>query len=111
MSRHDDPTARQLPSKSNGELLLAQALEACIRAERAQAGSSTEIIARQPHAARAELRRLLALAHSIEASGASVAPSALFVEAARSRLLHRITGEPVALTAPWLRPVTRGARR
>src|SRR6266511_1957330 len=75
MSRYDEPTARQLPSKPNGELLLAQALDECIRAERAQPGSS-----------------------------------AVFVEAARSRLLHRITGEPVALTAPWLRPVT-GARR
>ena len=110
MSHHDDSTAHQLPSKPNGELLLAQALEACIRAERAQPGSSAEIVARGPHAARAELRRLLALAHSVEASGAGVAPSAVFVEAARSRLLHRITGEPVALTAPWLRPVT-GARR
>ncbi len=101
MTRHDGPTPRRVPPfKPNGELLLAQALEACIRAERAEPGSSTKIIARQPPAARAELRRLLALARSIEASPAKAKPSPEFVEAARARLMHRITGEPIALTAP-----------
>ena len=38
------------------ELVLAQALDACIRAERTQAGSAESLIERQPGWAQAELR-------------------------------------------------------
>src|SRR5215471_7439941 len=112
MTSREEPTARPLPpSKPNRELLLAQALDACIRAERSQPGCSSGIIARQPASVRVELRQLVALARSISASAADLGPSADFVEGARSRLMRRITGEPVALSTPVLRPVDGGSRR
>jgi hypothetical protein len=112
MNSREEPTARPLPpSKPNRELLLAQALDACIRVERSQPGSSSGIIARQPAAVRAELRQLVALARSISASAADLGPSADFVEGARSRMMRRITGEPVALSTPVLRQVDGGSRR
>jgi hypothetical protein len=112
MNSREEPTARPLPpSKPNRELLLAQALDACIRVERSQPGCSSGIIARQPASVRAELRQLVALARSISASAADLGPSADFVEGARSRLMGRITGEPVALSTPVLRPADGGSRR
>jgi len=112
MNSREEPTARPLsPSKPNRELLLAQALDACIRVERSQPGCSSGIIARQPASVRAELRQLVALARSISTSAADLGPSADFVEGARSRLMRRITGEPVALSTPVLRPVDGSSRR
>jgi Domain of unknown function (DUF5667) len=112
MTSRKEPTPRPLPaSKPNRELLLAQALDACIHAERSQPGCSSDIIARQPAAVRAQLRQLVVLARSISASAEDLGPSAEFVEGARSRLMRRITGEPVALSAPVLRPVDGASRR
>jgi Domain of unknown function (DUF5667) len=72
------------------DLLLAQALEACIRAERSRRGSSAQIIAHAPAMARAELRRLVQLANELEASAAGSGPSPRFRAAARARLLSAI---------------------
>ena len=87
------------------ELLLAQALEACIQAERKVPGSAQAIIARQPSWARPELRRLVALARVLEAAGANAAPSDEFRARARARLVAGIGGRrttPLALHVPWL---------
>ena len=63
--RGDKPTGGGEPLD---DLLLAQALEAAIRAERARPGSSDEVIEHAPAATRAELRRLMALAKALDAS-------------------------------------------
>jgi hypothetical protein len=72
-------------------LLLAQALEACIQAERRLPGSADQIIAREPAWARAELRRLVALAGSLDAAATSAVMSEEFRSAARARLMRRIS--------------------
>jgi hypothetical protein len=71
-------------------LLLAQALETCIQAERRIPGSADHIIARQPAWARGELRRLVALAGSLDAAATSAVMSDEFRVAARARLMQRI---------------------
>src|SRR6516164_204753 len=72
-------------------LLLAQALDACIQAERRLPGSADQLIAREPAWARAELRRLVALAGSLDAAAASAVMSEEFRSAARTRLMRRIS--------------------
>ncbi len=104
------------PRKPDGDLLLAQALDACLSAEQAEPGSSAAIIARQPAWARGDLRAMVALAHSLEASAAGVGPSAEFTTAARERLLQRSAGEATVLGGPHLTAVeglsrVRGRRR
>ncbi|MBV9132991.1 MAG: hypothetical protein JO318_09840, partial [Chloroflexi bacterium] len=71
-------------------LLLAQALETCIGAERRVPGSADHIIARQPAWARGELRRLVALAGSLDAAATSAVMSEEFRVRARARLMRRI---------------------
>src|SRR5438067_1817389 len=88
-SRSDQPTRA---------LLLAQALEMCIRAEKRMPGSADQLIARQPAWARTELRRLVALAGSLEATATNAVISDEFRAAARERLLRRITARPDAGT-------------
>jgi Domain of unknown function (DUF5667) len=87
----DFPSAASEPTR---ELLLAQALETCIRAERQVPGSADQIIAHQPAWARAELRRLVALAGSLHAAATSAVMSDEFRAAARARLMRRITAQP-----------------
>lgn len=85
-------------SRPTRELLLAQALDACISAERRLPGSAQEIIARQPAWARAELQRLLDLAGSLDAAASNAIMSGEFRAAARARLMRRIGAEPSAVT-------------
>jgi hypothetical protein len=103
MSHRDELGSHHLPPGPTGDLLLAQALDACLRAERAAPGSAEHIIVRQPLAAQAELRELLDLARAVEGSMVGVRPSAEFTRAARARLMQRIGHEharPVALGRP-----------
>jgi hypothetical protein len=101
-----DPTEPQrLPTR---DLLLAQALDAAIRAEREAPGSSRAVIARQPAWARPELTRLLNLAGSLDAAATNAAMSDEFREAARARLMRRIGGGtvyPAPPSAPSSQPV------
>jgi len=102
MSAESDPlfTAEHEPTRA---LLLAQALEACIQAERRAPGSAGHVIARQPAWARAELRRLVSLAGALDAVAARTVISDEFRAAARARLMHRIAPERhagLALAAP-----------
>src|ERR1051326_6361795 len=76
-------------------LLLAQALEACIQAERRVPGSADHVIARQPAWARAELRRLVTLAEALDAAAASAGMADDFRFAARARLMRRIAPDYV----------------
>jgi hypothetical protein len=108
-------------------LLLAQALDACIEAERRLPGSAQEVIARQPAWAHADLQRLVGLAGSLDAAATNAFMDPDFREATRARLLERIrlghgSGEriapnsPVALSGARLSAVPsrngrRGARR
>ena len=99
------------------ELLLAQSLETCLRAERVLPGSSDAIVARVPDSARAELTRLLQTARLVEEAAASATPSPEFKATARARLMRRITTgldaeptQPIVLTALAGRP-RRSARR
>ena len=89
MAAESDPP---LPAESQPTrgLLLAQALEMCILAERKVPGSADQIIAHQPAWARAELRRLLALAGSLDAAATNAVMSDEFRQAARARLMRRI---------------------
>ncbi|HYY89582.1 MAG TPA: DUF5667 domain-containing protein, partial [Chloroflexota bacterium] len=92
------------PGEPTDELLLAQALEACIRAERVAAGSSREIAAQLPTSARSELEQLLTLAQALEASSDAVRPSPEFYARARAELMRQIggpndVGQPVVLTS------------
>jgi hypothetical protein len=106
-------------SEPTRALLLAQALEACIEAERSLPGSADQVIARQPAWARAELRRLVALAGSLDAAATSAVMSEEFRSAARARLMRRISptlvedhlhavgghARRVSPEAAWLTPV------
>jgi hypothetical protein len=83
-----------------GELLLAQALDACIRAERRMPGSAAAIIAQQPEWAQDELNRLVDLASSLDKAATNAVISEEFRAAARARLMQRIGAEPAA--APML---------
>ncbi len=88
-----DPTSDE-PEPTRA-LLLAHALDACIDAERKVPGSADLLIGQQPAWARAELRRLVALAGSLDAAAASAVMSEDFRVAARRRLLrHAAGGEP-----------------
>src|ERR1700681_4812832 len=81
------------PGQPTRDLLLAQALDACITAERRLPGSAEEIIARQPAWARADLRRLVDLASSLDAATTNAMMSSEFRVAARERLMQRIGGD------------------
>ncbi len=74
------------------ELLLAQALEACIAAERRRPGSASTIIAHQPAWARGDLRAMIGLVGSLDAAAADARVSPSFRAAARARLLQHIGG-------------------
>src|SRR5438132_5674202 len=92
------------------ELLLAQALDTCIQAERRVPGSADLIIAHQPAWARTDLRRLVALAGSLDAAATNAVMSEDFRQGARARLMQRVGGETqavdgVALVAGWLTTV------
>src|SRR5690349_22806888 len=76
-------------------LLVAQALDQCIEAERRLPGSANTVIARQPEWARAELRRLIRLATALDAAAESAVISEDFRVAARARLMHRIAPNQV----------------
>src|SRR5579859_7440636 len=81
------------PGRPTRDLLLAQALDACITAERRLPGSSQEIIARQPAWARGDLQRLIGLAGSLDAATSNAVMSNEFRGAARARLMRRIGGD------------------
>ncbi|MDQ3810156.1 MAG: DUF5667 domain-containing protein, partial [Chloroflexota bacterium] len=115
MSPHDanGGSVPPQPSEPAVDLLLAQALDACIGAERQEAGSSAAIVAEAPESAREQLRQLVALAQSVETTVQAVTPSPEFRAAARMRLMQRIAGPgglPVDFTAAHLRSVPAGAR-
>jgi hypothetical protein len=107
MSMPDEPTSpervQRLPTR---ELLLAQALDACIIAERRVAGSAQAIIAQQPAWLRADLESMMALAGSLDSAAANAPMSPEFRVAARARLMQRIGAatalEPVTLIGPRL---------
>ncbi|HEY0581381.1 MAG TPA: DUF5667 domain-containing protein, partial [Chloroflexota bacterium] len=82
------------------QLLLAQALELCIEAERREPGSAQAVIAQQPAWARGDLTRLVALAGSLDAVGSNAVMSDEFRGAARSRLMARIGGDASASGGP-----------
>ena len=65
MSLPESSSSEREPTR---ELLLAQALDACIEAERHLTGSSDEVIGRQPAWARAELHQLVSLAAALDAA-------------------------------------------
>ena len=73
-------------------LLLAHALDTCIQSERERPGSADPLIAQQPAWARAELRRLVALAGSLDAAATNAVMSEEFRVGARARLMQHITG-------------------
>jgi hypothetical protein len=74
------------------DLLLAQALDVCIAAERQARGSADLIIAKQPAWAHTELQRLVALAGSLDATASTAVMSQEVRVAARARLMERIGG-------------------
>lgn len=120
MSAESDSSFPAPEPEPTRALLLAQALETCIQAERRVPGSADQIIARQPAWMRAELRRLVALADSLDAVAANALMSDDFRVAARARLMRRIAPElnpdapraigdnhhdPTNTNGAWLAPV------
>jgi hypothetical protein len=95
--------AQRLPTR---ELLLAQALDACISAERRVAGSAHVIIAQQPAWLRPDLQSMMSLAGTLDSETARATMSPEFRRAARARLMQHIgadtTAEPVAMIGPRL---------
>ena len=83
-----------------GETIEYSSLHAC-RSTLEDPTSADRIIAGQPAWARADLRRLVGLAGSLDAVASSAVMSEEFREDARARLMHRIGGDastgPVAL--------------
>ena len=106
MSLHESSSSEREPTR---ELLLAQALDACIEAERHLTGSSDEVIGRQPAWARAELHQLVSLAAALDAAAGQTVIADDFRVAARERLMARIGGSLEAghasATGPWLTTV------
>src|SRR5712691_3070471 len=103
----DEPASPEFPQRfPTRELLLAQALEACITAERRVSGSAQAIIDQQPVWLRDDLRSMMNLAGSIDSAAASASMSPEFRRAARARLMQHIgsdtMAEPVALIGPRL---------
>src|ERR1043166_9229390 len=99
-------------------LMLAQALETCIQAERQAPGSADQVIARQPAWARAELRGLLNLVQRLDATASTAVMSEEFRVAARARLMRRIASDTfehyppaagqnghLAIDGVWLRSI------
>jgi hypothetical protein len=82
----DGPDGRQ-PMR---DLLIAQALDACIAAERELSGSSEEIIARQPRWARRDLQRGVDMARSLEAVATNAVMSSEYRVSARARIMRQI---------------------
>src|SRR2546428_4558270 len=89
MSLPESSSSEREPTR---ELLLAQALDACIEAERHLTGSSDEVIGRQPAWARAELHQLVSLAAALDAAAGQTVIADDFRVAARERLMARIGG-------------------
>src|SRR5215204_5099622 len=106
MSAPDEPPLPR--GQPNGDLLLAQALDQCIHAERRKRGSSTAIILRQPEAARADLRRLMQTVRALEQERSRATPSVTFRAEARARLMRRIGG---ASGVAYAEPRTIGGAR
>ena len=106
MSLHESSSSEREPTR---ELLLAQALDACIEAERHLTGSSDEVIGRQPAWARAELHQLVSLAAALDAAAGQTVIADDFRVAARERLMARIGGSlesgHASATGPWLTTV------
>jgi hypothetical protein len=104
-----DPDEPPLPPGTEpiGDLLLAQALEACLQAEPNEPGSSARIVAQMPSERRADLERLLDTVRRLEALSERATPSAPFRAAARHRLLRRIGADLTEQDTP--RPIG-GAR-
>jgi hypothetical protein len=105
MSMRDEPLPPEPPGRPPGgqltrDLVLAQALDACLRAERARPGAADEVIARAPVATRAELRRLVNLARALRERAPEGVPSPIFRAAARQRLMQRIGGESPPAVVP-----------
>src|SRR5438477_8067389 len=91
------------------ELLLAQALYACITAERRAAGSAQAIIDQQPVWLRADLVSMIELARSLDSAAGNASMSPEFRRAARARLMQHIGADlapdPVPLIGPRLSAV------
>jgi hypothetical protein len=92
------------------DLLLAQALDAALQAERKQPGSAEEVFARAPKAAQTELRRLVRMASALQTAAPSVKPSAAYRAEARARLLRRIGADVEQPSANGTRPHLRTLR-
>src|SRR5260370_1033299 len=110
MSMQDEPPSPEFPQRlPTRELLLAQALDACITAERRASGSAQAIIALQPAWLRADLQSMMSLAGSLDSAAAGATMSPEFRMAARARLMQHIGAEiasgPVALIGPRLSAV------
>lgn len=95
MSADSEPSHRDqgFDDQPTRALLLAQALESCIQAERAIPGSADRLIAHQPAWERGELRRLVLLASSLDAAATNAVMSDDFRVAARGRLMRHIALE------------------
>lgn len=111
MKPPSDPDDSVPPSpQPTRDLLLAQALDACIAAERRRPGSAHRIIARQPAWARADLQQLVDLVRSLDAAAAEAAMSNAVRAATRRRLLRRIGGYAASYqrsAPPGVTPLTR----
>ncbi len=104
MSAPDGPVTSDATPQPPDELLLAQALDACLQAERETPGASAAIVERAPQGAQAELRALVALAQALETTAPTARPRPGFREAARARLLRRIAAD----VPPPATPVAAG---
>ncbi|MBV9582228.1 MAG: hypothetical protein JO057_26895, partial [Chloroflexi bacterium] len=93
----DFPPPEPEPTRA---LMLSEALDACIEAEREVPGSADQIIAGKAAWMRGELRRLLRLTGSLEAAASSAAISEDFRVAARGRLMRRITSSAEGPDSP-----------
>ncbi len=100
----DEPALPEPPQRlPTRELLLAQALEACITAERHAAGSAQAIIDQQPAWLRADLQSMMTLVGSLDSAAASASMSPEFRQAARARLMEHI-GADAALEPAMFGP-------
>src|SRR6266700_392014 len=106
----DEPASPEFPQRyPTRELLLAQALDACITGERRAPGSAQAIIDQQPVWLRADLVSMIELARSLDSAAGNASMSPEFRRASRVRLRQHIGAdvapEPVPLIGPRLSAV------
>ncbi|MDQ6672689.1 MAG: DUF5667 domain-containing protein [Chloroflexota bacterium] len=93
-----------------GDPLLAEALDTCLRLEQVQPGSSADAVETAPAYLQPELQRLIEDARALRAVTQALAPAAEFRDAARARLVATLAADSEPAVLPFVAPGGGGWR-